>query len=96
MTVADDEKKIDFLKFFNTALISIIAIVAILIFSKVTSIETLQSDQGKELVRLKAVQDINVSNVDKIGARVISLEYDRNTQIQSWVDDNYLRKPQAK
>lgn len=94
--IKEEEKRIDYLKFFNTALLSLISIVAVMIFSTVTGVKEYQSVQAAEMVRLKTVQDINVSNVDKLNSRVVALEYDRNTQIQNWVEQNYVRKPQGK
>jgi len=71
----------------QTILLSVVCGLAVLIFSN-------QSQTGNELVRLKTIQDINVSNLDKMNTRVIALERDNIAVLQKWVEDNYLRKPQ--
>jgi len=71
----------------QTILLSVVCGLAVLIFSN-------QSQTGNELVRLKTIQDINVSNLDKMNTRVITLERDNIAVLQKWVEDNYLRKPQ--
>jgi len=91
----EDEKRIDYLKYFNTALLTIIAIVAILIFDTVSGVKALQTEQGKELIRIKTVQDINTGNIGNLQTRVSYLEKDNIQTLQTWVDNNYIRKPQT-
>ena len=89
MTDRCEGNKFDLFKVINTIMMSIICGLAMLIFAN-------QSKTGEELVRLKTVQENNVQNVDKLSTRVLALERDNIIQLQKWVEDNYVRKPQDK
>jgi len=53
-----------------------------------------QSKINEELIRLKTIQDINVSNLDKMNTRVIAVERGNVAEMQAWVEKYFARKPQ--
>ena len=87
-------EKNGFIQHLNTVLLAVIVGIAMLIFNKVDSISDLQTEQGMEQTRAKTILDITVANVKELTARVTIIENDRMVDIQSWVDERYLRKPQ--
>jgi hypothetical protein len=96
-----DNNKVGTLQYINTVILTVVGIFAMLIF---ISINNVRSDQqtmalsqiefGKELLRLKTVQDINVGSVKDLDKRVTTLELNYLDYIKTWVDQNYIRKPQ--
>ena len=87
-------EKSGFIQHLNTVLLAVIVGIAMLIFNKVDSISDLQTEQGIEQIRSKTVLDITVENVKELTARMTTIENDRMVNIQTWVDERYLRKPQ--
>jgi hypothetical protein len=96
MTIKDEEKKVEFLQYLNTTILTIIGILAIFIYTSVSDVKKQQVDFGAELLRIKTIQDINTTNISLINSRVSTLEKDNLIQFQAWVDQNYIRKPQQK
>jgi hypothetical protein len=92
--VAKMEKKITFLQFVNTALLTIMCGSSILVYSTMNKISDSQDYIEKEMVRMKTVQDNNVANVSSLSLRVFQLETNDKEFIQSWVESNFMRKPQ--
>ena len=92
MTTEEDKKKIDWLKFLNTMIISIILCISILIFSSINHIKDTQEEVGKELVRISTVQDNNTAGVASLIARVTAIELNQKENIQNWVELNFIRK----
>ena len=88
------ESRVSFMQYFNTVLITLVLAMSGFIFTKVELIEQRQNEAAQELVRLKAVQDINVKNVSSLGERVYSLEMDNTEKLKKWIDENYKRKEQ--
>ena len=88
------DKRVHFLQYVNTTILTLIFGVAIMIFTTVTNVKNTQQGAGQELVRLKAVQDINITNVDKLSSRVNMLETNYVESLKNWIDANYIRKPQ--
>jgi hypothetical protein len=65
-----------------------------MIFITVVNIRDVQVDQKAEMLRLKTIQDINVSAIKSVESRVSTLELNYLDYIKNWVDQNYVRKPQ--
>lgn len=95
MTIKDEERKISFLQYLNTIILTVIAIVAVVIWSSVNDVKKEQVDFKAELLRIKTIQDINTTNIGSINGRVSALESETFTKYQEWVDENYIRKPQT-
>jgi hypothetical protein len=101
MTTEQNSNRVKFLQYLNTIILTVIGIFAIMIFTTVRSVrqdQTLlkatQEEYGKELLRLKTVQDINVAAIKDVASRISTLELNYLDYIKNWVDANYLRKPQ--
>ena len=88
------DKRLTFMQYLNTTILSIIGTVTMVIFITLTNIRAQQVDFSKELLRLKSIQDINVANVKSVESRLSTLELNYLDYIKTWVDQNYLRKPQ--
>jgi hypothetical protein len=93
--------RLRFLQYLNTVILTGIGTITVVIFTILNTVRIDQSEYSKELLRLKTVQDINVASVkavdvkaDLIDARVDKLELNYLDYIKSWVDANYIRKPQ--
>ena len=88
------EKQITFLQYLNTVILTVISIVLIFLFTVVINVKDNQEANAKELIRMKTIQDINTGNINTIDNRVKSLELSNESEVKTWVDNNYLRKPQ--
>jgi hypothetical protein len=88
------ENKAQVFQYINTAILTLIGAFTMIIFVSLSNIKKSQEAYAGELVRLKTVQDINVASVKDIDARVSTLELNYLDYIKSWVDLNYVRKPQ--
>lgn len=89
------DKRLTFLQYLNTTILAVIGTITMVIFAMLTNIKAEQIEFSKELLRLKTVQDINVSNVGSIETRLTTLELNYLEYIKTWVDQNYVRRPQA-
>lgn len=87
--------KLRIIEYLNTVILTIIAIVFGLLFSKMERITNNQEASAQEMVRLKTVQEINVKAVESLNNRVTTLELNYLDYIKTWVDQNYIRKPQV-
>jgi hypothetical protein len=93
--------KISTLQYINTVILTIVGIFAMLIFLSLKGVQSVQDsikkdqvEYSKELLRLKTVQDINIANHAALDKRVTTLEFNYLDYIKTWVDQNYIRKPQ--
>jgi hypothetical protein len=93
-TSTSTEKRLSFIQYLNTFILSAIAIITIIVFNMLNTIRNDQTEFSKELLRLKTVQDINVKNIENVDKRVTTLELNYLDYIKTWVDQNYQRKPQ--
>jgi len=91
-TKKEDTKRTNFLQYAITNNISIIAIFSVLTFGTVRNVQTTQTEQAKELVRLKTIQDANVTSVSILNNRVSAIEINQTDLIKSWVELNFIRK----
>ena len=95
------EKKVSFLQFLNTAILTIIGIFAgaILISmnsmdTKISSIQAVQAVQASEIIRLDTNQKIVITNQGNFHTRVFDLEVNRAEQMKQYMETNFIRKPQ--
>jgi hypothetical protein len=96
MTQEKVDKRVAWLQYLNTGLLTLILGFAMMISSTVATLNKRQSDSEKEDLRLKTIQDMNVKNVDELYKRVTTLEVKYIEDIKGWVEFNYIRKPQSK
>jgi hypothetical protein len=88
--------RIDFLKYLNTIILTVIAILSSIVFFKVNCIQNLQQEQAKEIIRIKTIQDANTLSIASLLSRMNALEQYNQSVMKQWVDDNYVRLPQNK
>ena len=67
---------------------------SVLAFAKITTIHKSQEDDGKKIVEVVTKQIELMRKVDDLDARVKVLEINYMNEIKTWVDANYVRKPQ--
>jgi len=91
-TINNEKQQVDWLKYINTLILTFIFGFTVMCFTSINSVKTIQVEQGKELVRLKTVQDTNVTQVAFLNSRVSSLELNQMETIKNWVDLNFVRK----
>ena len=86
------DSRVNMLQYINTFMLGIVAVVAVLIFNTTNKVRDSQSDAAVELIRLKTVQNINVTNIDQVDTRVTSLELNYVDLMKTWVEANFVRK----
>lgn len=96
-----EHKQTEFWKNLNSVILTCIGLFLALNLGFVMKISSTQTDDGKELVRLKTTQDvmekdiISLKAADEIAkANIYSLKIDYINMIKDWTDDNYVRKAQ--
>lgn len=90
----ESDKRVRFLQYINTGLLSLILGMASMIAVQMTRVTNTQSIMQAELLRIKTVQDINTNNITVLDNRVKILELNWTTELKDWVDENYVRKGQ--
>ena len=90
----ESDKRVRFLQYINTALLSLILGMASMIAVQMGTVNRSQSIQDGELLRIKTVQDFNTTNIGILDTRVKTLELGYSQDLKNWVDLNYIRKAQ--
>lgn len=91
MTI-QEAKQIDWLKYINTFILTFILGFTMMCFISINSVKAAQEEQGKELVRIKTIQDANTIGVAALNLRVSAIEINQTNALKEWVDDNFERK----
>ena len=94
MTIKETDSKVTFLNYLNTTMLTAVCTILMFVFTTVDKIKTGQEDSGKEIARLKAIAEQTASDVVSLESRVRTLEKSNYVELQSWVESNYVRKPQ--
>jgi hypothetical protein len=101
MVTEGNNKRLTFLQYLNTTLLTLVGIFAFMIYTTVRNVRESQielklemSELKTEDLRLKTIQDINVVNVENLNNRVNVLEVNYLDRLKEWIDANYTRKPQ--
>lgn len=94
MTPTTEKKQVEWLKYINTFILSIIAIFTVVSFNMLSTLIKENAKTQTELVRLKTVQDINTNNITVLQSRVGVIESENTANLKEWVDENYVRKAQ--
>ena len=84
----------EYLKYINTVLLAIIMSLSVLAFAKITTIHNSQEATGDKVIEVVTKQNELMRKVIDLDARVKVLEINYLNEIKTWVDDNYVRKPQ--
>ena len=93
MTINND-KRMNFIQYLNTVLLTIVGLASVIIVSSISKIRNNQEEFAKQLIELKTIQSINVENIKANDARLKTLELNYIDLMKTWVDANYVRKPQ--
>jgi hypothetical protein len=92
MTQAEDNKKIDIFKWAITIIVTLILGLSSMNAIMLNNIRTVQSVQASELVRIKAVQDINSANILLLNNRVSAIEAEKISEVKQWCLDTFVQK----
>ena len=84
----------DWLKYANTVLLAVIMSLSVLAFAKITTIHNSQEATAQKMVEVSVKQEVMIDKVIDLDARVKVLEINYMNEIKTWVDANYVRKPQ--
>ena len=92
--VESAKEKVVWLQYVNTTILSLILGLATMIAVTLATVKTDQAAYSAELIRIKTIQDINTGSIKDLDSRVSTLELNYLDYIKTWVDQNYIRKPQ--
>ena len=84
----------EYLKYINTILLAIIMSLSVLAFNKIAQVHNSQEATGDKVIEVVTKQNELMRKVDDLDARVKVLEINYMNEIKTWVDANYVRKPQ--
>ena len=84
----------EYLKYINTILLAIIMSLSVLAFNKIAQVHNAQEATADKLIEVTTNQVAVMRKVDDLDARVKVLEINYMNEIKTWVDANYVRKPQ--
>jgi hypothetical protein len=90
----ESDKRVRFLQYINTALLSLILGMASMIAIQMSNVNKSQSSMQAEILRIKTIQDINTTNITVLDNRVKILELNWTSELKNWVEENYVRKTQ--
>ena len=94
MTIQETDSKVTFLNYLNTSLLTATVAILMFVFSTVDKIKQGQEDSSKEIARLKTIAEQTATDMVSLESRVRTLEKSNYVELQSWVESNYVRKPQ--
>jgi len=86
--------KVKIIQYINTIILSVIGIFSIMLFATISEIKDNQAAMSIEIIKIKTVQDINTVNINTLDTRIEALEYYNLETLKTWIDNNYIRKPQ--
>lgn len=90
------DRRVSLLQYINTGILTLILGIAGMTANLLVDVKQEQTDTRVEITRLKTVQDTNVNNVRDLDTRVTRLEINYVEDLKTWIDANYIRKPQNK
>ena len=91
---SENRNKVKFLQYLNTIILTAIGIVSGGIFILLGNVNRNQQEFSNEMVRIKTVQENNTKNIETLSSKVNMLELNYTDYIKTWIDENYIRKPQ--
>lgn len=87
-----DKKQVDWLRYINTFILTFVLGFTIMCFTSINTVKVTQAEQGKELVRIKTIQDANTLSISTLNARVSAIEMNQMEAIKNWVEANFQRR----
>jgi hypothetical protein len=91
-TIDKIDKQVDWLKYLNTFILTLIFGFTLMCFTSINTVRNTQVEQGKELVRIKTIQDANTLSISVLNSRVTALEMNQADAIKNWVEANFVRR----
>jgi hypothetical protein len=93
---AETNGRIDIFKWAITIIVTLVLGLSTMNAVLLTNIRNTQSVQASELVRLKAIQDVNTASILLLSNRVTTIELNRIDEIKTWVELNFQKKDDKK
>jgi len=90
----ENNKRVTFLQYLNTVILTAIGIFAAIAVITLDKIRDNQSDFATRLVKVETIQPLNTTSITDVSKRIGVLESNYLELVKSWVDANYIRKPQ--
>jgi len=90
----EQEKRVTFLQYLNTVLLSVISIVLIFLCNAVIVVKENQEKAAVEVATMKTKLDVNIGTTANLENRVRTIEFNNTEVLKNWVDQNYVRKSQ--
>ena len=90
----ESDKRVRLLQYLNTTLLTLILAVSSLVAVQFGSLVKSQSTQDQEIQEIRVIQSYNSIAVTSLDSRVKTLEINWASELKSWVEENYVRKPQ--
>jgi hypothetical protein len=88
------QERVSYLQYLNTFLLTLICGFSIMAASTLKDVSDKQEKFGIELIRMKTIQEGDLSLGADVSERLRAVETGSFNDIKSWVDLNYVRKPQ--
>ena len=89
-----NSKRLSFIQYLNTVILTIIGLVSGIIAFSLREVKKSQDDFAKQLIEIKTIQNVHDKQININDSRVKTLELNYVDLIKTWVDNNYVRKPQ--
>lgn len=92
--MTEQTNRIKWLQYINTGILTAILAFVGLNFTVLGNLQKDNLEAQKELLRIKTIQDYNSASIKELQAKIGAIEQYQAEMIKSWVDLNYIRKPQ--
>jgi len=92
--MTEQTNRIKWLQYINTGILTAILAFVGLNFTVLGNLQEDNLEAQKELLRIKTIQDYNSASIKELQAKIGAIEQYQAEMIKSWVDLNYIRKPQ--
>lgn len=89
-----NDNRLGFIQYLNTVILTIIGLISGIIAFSLREVKASQEDFAKQLIEVKTIQNIHDKIITTNDSRVKVLELNYVDLMKTWVDANYIRKPQ--
>jgi hypothetical protein len=94
MTQQTLDRRVSYLQFFNSAILTLIGIYLVVSFNSIQKVQAQQVDSIKDRAEIRIKQDINTANIKDLDVRISAVETLNERVIKDWVEINFVRKNQ--
>ena len=88
----EQNNKIDWLKYLNSFLLSVISIALIFLIVSVRNVKDNQVTMNEKLVLIYERQNVNTASIAELDKRVDDLEQAKAEAVKEWVTKNFVQK----